>query len=408
MRESRGYPRRHLGCTLLALMQVLPSKIGLWQLSGACQFHNHRTTYAAVHLEDRREAALEVFEARPGSYTAAMRAVMNDVARVAHRGALQIYDVGTLPDGRPYVVRELIDGVTLGTRLEEGPVATNEAVEIMLDVCEVLAAAHEAGVVHRTIDLHHIVLLERGVKLIDWGLSEELRKDADEGWELAPTSSAIDVYSLGVVLHQVLPEMPERLGGLWLAMMAEDPAARPSIRDVAKRLASCIEEAPVVAAELVREPARPVFLKPRNAVALAACAAPMLYFLFFVNHETPEVAAQVAAKPVERAAVAPAPTPAVEPAPAAVTTPEPTPVVTAPVVHPSPPRAKEKTAVDPELLQEYQRVGHELMALEAESSRELLARFRTIHVESATTPEAREAMSALLQELHDEAAALAP
>ena len=418
-------------------MQVLPSKIGLWQLSGACQFHNHRTTYAAVHTVEDRGAALDVFDAQPGSYTAQLKVVMDDVNRIEHRGALAIYDVGTLPDGRPYVVRELLDGVTLATRLAEGPLPTHEAIEILIDVCDVLIAAHEAGVVHRTLDLHHIVLVEHGVKLIDWGLSDELRKSqlpTDDGWEMpSAPSPAIDTYALGVVLHQALSPMPPRLRGLWLALMAENPAERPSIREIAKRLASCIEETPVLAAEVVRDGARPLLFKPRNALVAAACAAPMLYFFFGVKHETPKVAAQTIAKPVERTAAAPAPTPAPPPPPAV--TPgvvEPVEAAPAPVVRPAPTRVKAKpgeveaaskpdaaskpvdaepkpvgveppakpSEIDAELLHEYQRVGHELMALDPEVSRELLARFRTIQIDRAmATPESRAAASELLREL---------
>jgi serine/threonine protein kinase len=89
-----------------------------------------------------------------------------------------VFDVGTTPDGVPYIVMEYLDGKDLGTAVAEtGPVSPRTAVEYALQVCEALAVAHAKGIVHRDIKPENLLLTERAggmriVKVLDFGISK--------------------------------------------------------------------------------------------------------------------------------------------------------------------------------------------------------------------------------------------
>ena len=89
-----------------------------------------------------------------------------------HPGIVTVYDVGIHAD-QPYVVMELIDGRPLSERLAEGRLPIRETVDIALQVGDALAAAHDAGVMHRDLKPQNIMLTSGGrAKIVDFGLSK--------------------------------------------------------------------------------------------------------------------------------------------------------------------------------------------------------------------------------------------
>jgi serine/threonine protein kinase len=97
-----------------------------------------------------------------------------------HPNILVIYDVG-LADGTPYMVTELLEGETLRERLDTGPFAPREVVEIAEQVAAGLAAAHARGIVHRDLKPENLFLLNDGhVKILDFGIAKLLDHTADE------------------------------------------------------------------------------------------------------------------------------------------------------------------------------------------------------------------------------------
>jgi len=255
-----------------------PSRIGPWRVVGELQ-HWHRSVTYAVSSQEQGLAALEVFNApaiKFGSYTERLRKVMQGANRVDHPGALAIYDVGTLGDGRPYMIREVLDGTTLRARAADG-LSPKYAISILQDICDVLAAAHRVGVVHDGLELGHVVLVNRELdpslprlKLIDWGVAaailEEAKRSASVGARepFVPRHPATtdDIYALGVMVHQMFDPIPRGLDSVWLAMLSENPVVRPSIFEVSKRLA-----------ELPHSP-RPFVTKPYPIPRLASGTEP--------------------------------------------------------------------------------------------------------------------------------------
>ena len=99
-----------------------------------------------------------------------------------HPNLCTIHEVGELEDGRPYIVMEYIEGVTLRERMAQGRLPLSEILDIAAQVGSALGAAHQAGIVHRDVKPENVVLRPDGiVKVLDFGLAKltEQRVDTD-------------------------------------------------------------------------------------------------------------------------------------------------------------------------------------------------------------------------------------
>src|SRR5262245_52275960 len=102
------------------------------------------------------------------------------VSRIGHPNIVEVIDWNTLPDGRPYLVLEYLEGESLAARLLRGPLPLEETLEIARQIGSALAAAHRAGVVHRDLKPENVFLcptdsggtLGDRVKVLDFGVSK--------------------------------------------------------------------------------------------------------------------------------------------------------------------------------------------------------------------------------------------
>jgi serine/threonine-protein kinase len=139
--------------------------------------------------------------------------------KLNHPSIVTTFDFGEEGD-LAFLAMELLEGTDLRTRLKDGALATEEAVQIALQVAEGLAFAHERGVVHRDVKPGNIMLLERGgAKIMDFGIARMHSEDfkTSTGMVLgtprfmSPEQIAggavdqrSDIFSLGVVLYEML------------------------------------------------------------------------------------------------------------------------------------------------------------------------------------------------------------
>jgi serine/threonine-protein kinase len=139
--------------------------------------------------------------------------------KLTHPNIVTIYDFGEEGD-LAYMAMELLEGTELRARMRQGEIPAAEAVDIALQVAEGLAFAHEHGIVHRDIKPGNIMLLERGpVKIMDFGIARMRHADhkTSTGMVLGtprymspeqisgqPVDQRSDIFSLGVVLHEML------------------------------------------------------------------------------------------------------------------------------------------------------------------------------------------------------------
>jgi len=128
-----------------------------------------------------------------------------------HPNILIVYDVGTY-DGVPYLVTELLEGVTVRDRLSDGAVHPRKAVDYAIQIARGLAAAHEKGIIHRDLKPDNIFICHDGrIKILDFGLAKLIEADPIEG--SATTMDPAPLTGAGVVLGTAGYMSPEQVRG---------------------------------------------------------------------------------------------------------------------------------------------------------------------------------------------------
>ncbi|HYO99448.1 MAG TPA: serine/threonine-protein kinase, partial [Pyrinomonadaceae bacterium] len=192
------------------------------------------TVYLATHLGLERPVAIKVLKAEFAADPEVAERFMREartMARLRHKRAAMIFDAGSLPDGRPFIVMEHVEGATLADALaREGRFSAERAVRIACEICDVLAEAHALGIVHRDLKPSNIMLNERGVSVLDFGIAKVLTASADVTKTHATTESGLiigtprymspeqclgqpvgpasDLYSVGVIVYEMLTGQP--------------------------------------------------------------------------------------------------------------------------------------------------------------------------------------------------------
>ncbi|HEY2544211.1 MAG TPA: serine/threonine-protein kinase [Gaiellaceae bacterium] len=213
-------------------------------------------------------------------------------ARLAHPNIVRVFDVGEA-DGRPYIAMEHVDGETLADLIARGPVASAEVAELGAQAARALAAAHAAGLVHRDVKPHNLLLRRDGVlKLGDFGIAVGLEGTrltiagtvlgtaaylAPEQARAEEVTAAADVYALGLVLVELLTGHPDRsaridgpLGTTIARCLATDPRLRPTAAELERDLRSGRASAPTLILRRRRVGRAPAVLAGAAAAAIAA------------------------------------------------------------------------------------------------------------------------------------------
>lgn len=129
-------------------------------------------------------------------------------AALNHPNILAVYQMGTY-DGMPYLVTELLEGMTLSETLRRGPLALRKALDYGIQLARGLAAAHQRGVIHRDLKPENVFLTKDGtIKILDFGLAKIAPPKPPAG-ALAPT-----ITRMGVAMGTVGYMSPEQVRGL--------------------------------------------------------------------------------------------------------------------------------------------------------------------------------------------------
>ncbi len=216
------------------------------------------TVYQARHLLLGRVAAVKVLRREMAASAQMVTRFLREaqaVNLIKHPNIVDIFEFGQLPDQRPFYVMELLEGKTLRKLLQQsGRVSAHGALQLLEPVCDALEAAHNAGIVHRDLKASNIFVVSDEpppvVKLLDFGIAKFMHPDpsapglttmgtqlgsvdtmAPEQVRCEPVDARTDIYSLGVVLFQLITgEYPFRADTAMAVqrMHLDTPPPKPS------------------------------------------------------------------------------------------------------------------------------------------------------------------------------------
>ena len=214
------------------------------------------TVFEAEHLALGRAVAIKVLHPTQAKRRVAVQRFQNEAraaGTIGHPNICEVYDIGELGDGSPFLVMERLVGETLADRIARERVDATDLVDIMLQVLSGLHAAHQKGILHRDIKPENIFLNTRvGVgplaKLLDFGVAKEMNPAPDAVTDLTMAGMVMgtpfylspeqargerdldqrtDLYACGVVMYEALagtrPFASQNYNGLLRSILFADP-----------------------------------------------------------------------------------------------------------------------------------------------------------------------------------------
>jgi serine/threonine protein kinase len=251
---------------------------------------------AAMHIHLEERVALKLMLAGASINSEAVGRFVREAraaARLESAHVAKVSDVGTLDDGRPYMVMEYLDGQDLSQVLAStGPLPLKDAIDYVLQASEAIAEAHSIGIIHRDLKPSNLFLTRRRdrtlhVKVLDFGISKIVSTSKTERDSAMTRTSAMmgsplymspeqmtsvkdvdgrsDIWALGVILFELLTGSPPFMGDTLpevcgLVLQSADPpvsSRRPGLpREIDAVIHRCLAKRPADRFQNIAELAR--------------------------------------------------------------------------------------------------------------------------------------------------------
>ena len=206
---------------------ILPTLVaGKYRLGRVIGSGGFGSVHEAENVALGRVVAMKILTTASVDSARRMRREARVLAGLHHANICDVYDVGALEDGRPFIVLERLRGETLESRLlRERRLPLERTVQIFAQVLSALQAAHGTGIIHRDLKPANVFLVEAAgcppiVKLVDFGLAKDLLDEGSatrpgvtcgsppymspEQLRGNPLDARSDLFGLGVMLFEVL------------------------------------------------------------------------------------------------------------------------------------------------------------------------------------------------------------
>ncbi len=210
--------------------------------------------YEAVHVIIEKRVALKVLRedfSHREDVVERFRQEAKSASRIGHEHIVDISDFGVTPGGAHFFVMEFLQGNDLAEELERrGPLPTRRSIDLVMQCCKALGAAHSKGIVHRDMKPENIFLLSRDtgedfVKIVDFGIAKMSELDehgaSSPGRRLTKTGMIfgtpeymspehaagkeldhrVDIYALGIILYELLTGRVPFLGDTFMGILTQ-------------------------------------------------------------------------------------------------------------------------------------------------------------------------------------------
>ena len=305
--DRRSHPRLRTGAGLPNPGDVIAGKYALVRLIGE---GGMGVVFEATHVRLRQRLAIKILRPDVADFGEVITRFEREARAAAQLQSIhtaRVIDVDALPNGLPYIVLEYLEGRDLDAEIEAGgPMAVEDAVDVVLQVADAMAEAHALGIVHRDLKPSNLFVCRveqsgrRVIKVLDFGISKSEAEDrrltpthayfgtpyyaAPEQLRAASAADArSDVWSLGCILFELLTGRTPFIGTPTsvIAKVVSEPIPwptelRPELpRDLARIVIRALQRDPAQRLQTMRDFARALQpYGPKETIAAAVADAP--------------------------------------------------------------------------------------------------------------------------------------